>query len=47
LHNIAVPASLLAERDQLMTKRDAIREELRRVREQIYILRPPKTRQDT
>ena len=44
--DIAIPASLITERDQLASKRDALREELRRVCEQIDALRPSKPRRD-
>jgi hypothetical protein len=33
--DIAAPASLLTERDNLLRKRDVVRDELRRTREQI------------
>jgi hypothetical protein len=44
--DIAIPASLLTERDQLAGKRDALREELRSIRAQIDALRPAKPRRD-
>lgn len=44
--DIAIPASLITERDQLTRKRDALREELRSVRAQIDALRPAKPRRD-
>jgi hypothetical protein len=33
--DIAIPATLLAERDDLLRKRDALQEELRRARQEI------------
>jgi hypothetical protein len=42
--DIAVPASLLAERDDLARKRDIVREELMRVRSEIDALKRDKKR---
>jgi hypothetical protein len=37
--DIAVPAALIAERDDLLRKRDELREELRRARNEIETIR--------
>lgn len=37
--DIAVPATLIAERDDLLKKRDQLREELRRARSEIEAIR--------
>jgi len=42
--DIAVPASLLAERDDLARKRDIVRQELMRVRSELDALKRNKTR---
>jgi hypothetical protein len=43
--DIAVPATLIAERDDLLRKRDQLRDELRRARDEVEaIMRPRKSR---
>jgi hypothetical protein len=42
--DIAVPASLIAERDDLARKREAVQEELRRARGELDILKRNKNR---
>jgi hypothetical protein len=37
--DIAIPATLIAERDDLLNKRERLREELRRARDQIETIR--------
>ena len=37
--DVAVPASLIAERDELLRKREAIREELRKAEAEIAVIR--------
>lgn len=42
--DIAVPAALIAERDDLLRKRDALREELKLARDEVEaIMRPKKS----
>jgi len=44
--DIAVPATLIAERDDLLRKRDELREELKRARDEVegFIMRRRKSR---